>query len=118
MNLYHPHDLPFRHHQRPECFSALKTALGWKYIWISAELQDSATPIHQPVPVPLSWHPAAELPTLPPQILDEVLASEARTLEGEVPASEARTQEWLGYSAEEIREAQAQHILEGGELPT
>ena len=105
MNLYHPHDLPFRHHERPECFSALGTALGWKDIWTSTERHASATPIRKPLPVPSFWPTAAELPALPAQIPEEVLASETRTLER------------LGYSAEEIREAQAQHIPEGGEPP-
>ena len=54
MNLYHPHCLPFRHHEQSECFSALSTARGWKDIWTSTEPHASATPIRKIVRVPSS----------------------------------------------------------------
>jgi deoxyribodipyrimidine photo-lyase len=104
MNLYHPHDLPFRHHERPECYSALATALGWENIWGSADRMESATPIRPSVPAPSAWPkpPAHEL-RLPGQIATEVLVDEAKTLA------------LLGYSEEEINMAQAQLLPEGGE---
>merc|ERR1719230_184068 len=52
MNLYHPHDLPFAHKDRPECYSALGKALGWVDIWTSSEQHAGATPIRPRVPCP------------------------------------------------------------------
>lgn len=103
MNLYHPHDLPFPHKERPECYSALGKALGWKDIWTSTEQLDSAAPIRPRVPCPSVFAAPPKDLQLPGLIPAEVLADETRALK------------CLGYTDEEIKEAQAQQIPEGGE---
>jgi len=103
MNLYHPHDLPFPHNERPECYSALGKALGWKDIWTSTEQYDWAAPIRPRVPCPTVFAAPPKDLQLPGLIPAEVLADETRALK------------CLGYTDEEIKEAQAQQIPEGGE---
>lgn len=103
MNLYHPHDLPFGQKQRPECYSSLGRALGWKDIWTSSERHDWAAPIRPRVSCPVKFaEPPADL-ELPGMISSEILADETQTLLR------------LGYTAEEIKEAQAQALPQGGE---
>jgi len=102
MSLYHHEDLPFGSKQRPECYSGLGHALGWKDIWTSAEQWDGATPIRPVVPAPSEWPPVAEL-QLPGQVPLEVLLDETKMLQH------------IGYTAEEIKEAQAQELPQGGE---
>merc|ERR1719326_1255488 len=102
MNLYHPHDLPFHHHERPDCYTALGKALGWKDIWNNTEQEDWAAPVRPCVPEPSKWPAKAKGLDLPGQIDKEVLADETKTLRV------------LGYSDEEIAEAQKQTLPEGG----
>jgi deoxyribodipyrimidine photo-lyase len=102
MNLYHPEDLPFGHKERPECYSGLGKALGWKDIWTTDERYEDATPIRPPVPCPAKFPPPASLE--PPGLIPaDVLADETKLLRH------------LGYTAEEIKEAQAQPLPQGGE---
>jgi len=103
MNLYHPHDLPFAHRERPECYSALGKALGWKDIWSSSERYEGAAPIRPRVSCPATFaEPPPDL-ELPGMISSEILADETQTLLR------------LGYTSEEIKQAQAQSLPEGGE---
>eukprot|EP00928_Gymnodinium_smaydae_P071708 TRINITY_DN55212_c0_g1_i1.p1 TRINITY_DN55212_c0_g1~~TRINITY_DN55212_c0_g1_i1.p1 ORF type:complete len:569 (+),score=90.01 TRINITY_DN55212_c0_g1_i1:54-1760(+) len=104
MSLYHPDDLPFDVKERPDNYSALGYALGWKNIWTSVEREEWATPIRPCVPAPsVIPAPPADL-KLPGQIPDDVLADETRMLEH------------LGYTSDEIKSAQMQSIPQGGEL--
>eukprot|EP00928_Gymnodinium_smaydae_P026776 TRINITY_DN20921_c0_g1_i2.p1 TRINITY_DN20921_c0_g1~~TRINITY_DN20921_c0_g1_i2.p1 ORF type:complete len:569 (-),score=75.95 TRINITY_DN20921_c0_g1_i2:229-1935(-) len=104
MSLYHPDDLPFDAKERPDCYSALGYALGWKNIWTSTEREEGATPIRPCVPAPSNIPaPPADL-SLPGQIPEDVLADETKMLEH------------LGYTSEEIKQAQSQTIPQGGEL--
>lgn len=103
MSLYHPDDLPFHPSERPDCYSGLGLKLGWKDIWTSTERYESAAPIRPCVPAPSSFPaPPSDL-QLPGMISPDVLADETKMLER------------LGYTSEEISEAQAQTIPEGGE---
>lgn len=103
MNLYHPHDLPFGHKERPECYSGLGKALGWKDIWTSSEQHDWAAPIRPRVPCPSVFAAPPKDLKVPGVIPADVLADETKTLKH------------LGYTDEEIKEAQAQQIPQGGE---
>lgn len=103
MSLYHPDDLPFDVKERPECYSALAGALGWKSLWNSAEQHDWATPVRATVAAPSVFPPPPADLQLPGLIPSEVLADETKTLH------------LLGYTSEEIQEAQAQTIPLGGE---
>jgi hypothetical protein len=102
MSLYHHEDLPFSRKDRPECYSGLGRALGWKDIWTSVEQEDWSTPIRPVVPAPSEWPPVAEL-HLPGQVPAEILADETKMLQH------------IGYTMEEIKEAQAQELPQGGE---
>jgi len=103
MSLYHPDDLPFSAKERPESYSELAGALGWKDIWTSSERYDWATPVRGPVPAPAVFPEPPSGLSLPGLIPSEVLADETKTLLH------------LGYTLEEIKEAQAQELPEGGE---
>jgi deoxyribodipyrimidine photo-lyase len=103
MSLYHPDDLPFHPRDRPDSFTGLGFALGWKDIWTSAERADGAAHIRGPVPAPKEFPPPPAELRLPGQIPTEVLADERRTLLH------------LGYTEEEIQEVEGQDIPEGGE---
>jgi len=103
MSMYHPCDLPFDVKQRPECYSALGNALGWKDIWTTMEREEGATPIRPCVPAP-SAIPAPPVDLqLPGLIPEDILNDETKTLQH------------LGYSIDEIKQAQTQSIPEGGE---
>lgn len=103
MNLYHPHDLPFGHKERPECYSALAKKLGWKSIWTSSEQIEGAAPIRPIVPCPSVFAEPPKDLKLHGLIPPEVLADETKTLL------------LLGYSEQEIAEAQALQVPQGGE---
>ena len=76
---------------------------SWYEIVVMADRENWATPVRAPVPSPSEWpSPAADL-QLPGQIPPEVLADETKMLER------------LGYTNEEIKEAQLQTIPQGGE---
>lgn len=103
MNLYHPDELPFPPKGRPDSYTELGYVLGWKNIWSSAERHEWAAPIRGPVPAPSVFPaPPSEL-TLPGLIPAEVLADETKLLKH------------LGYTDDEIKEAQSQQIPQGGE---
>jgi hypothetical protein len=103
MSLYHPDDLPFHIKERPESYSSLGQALGWSDIWTSVEQEEGATPIRPCVPAPSNIpEPPADL-TLPGQIPEDILADETKMLLH------------LGYTEEEIKQAQSQVIPQGGE---
>eukprot|EP00927_Polykrikos_kofoidii_P086969 TRINITY_DN989_c0_g2_i1.p1 TRINITY_DN989_c0_g2~~TRINITY_DN989_c0_g2_i1.p1 ORF type:complete len:576 (-),score=75.93 TRINITY_DN989_c0_g2_i1:126-1853(-) len=104
MSLYHPHDLPFDVKERPECYSALGWALGWKDIWTSVEQHEGATPVRPCVPAPSVIPPLPSDWQLPGLIPEDVLVDESAILEH------------LGYTAEEVKQAQSQPIPRGGEL--
>eukprot|EP00929_Paragymnodinium_shiwhaense_P112512 TRINITY_DN80772_c0_g1_i1.p1 TRINITY_DN80772_c0_g1~~TRINITY_DN80772_c0_g1_i1.p1 ORF type:complete len:585 (-),score=120.36 TRINITY_DN80772_c0_g1_i1:99-1853(-) len=103
MSLYHPDDLPFDIKDRPDNYSALCRALGWCDLWTSTDRFDWATPVRGTVPAPSVFPPVPKGLDLPGLISEEVLADETKFLRH------------LGYSDEEIKEAQAQPIPEGGE---
>lgn len=103
MSLYHPDDLPFHPKERPDNYSAMAKALGWKDLWTSSERHWWATPVRGPVPAPSVFPPPPSDFVLPGLIPQDVLADETRLLKH------------LGYTDEEIREAQAQQIPLGGE---
>jgi len=103
MSLYHPDDLPFGVRERPENYSELGHALGWKDIWTSAKREDWAAPIRPCVPAPAVFPAPPHDLQLPGLIPPEVLVDETKTLQR------------LGYTDEEIKEAQAQPIPQGGE---
>jgi len=103
MSLYHPDDLPFGLKERPDSYSGLGSVLGWRDIWTSAERHDWATTIRPPVQAPSVFPPAPADLQLPGLIPADVLADESKMLQ------------LLGYTSEEIREAQAQEIPIGGE---
>mmetsp|Transcript_47676 Transcript_47676/g.83946 ORF Transcript_47676/g.83946 Transcript_47676/m.83946 type:complete len:581 (-) Transcript_47676:86-1828(-) len=103
MFLYHPSDLPFGIKERPDSYSGLGSALGWKDIWTSTERYDWATPVRPTVPSPSVWPSPPEDLQLPGLLSKELLADETKMLEH------------LGYTSEEIKEAQAQPIPQGGE---
>jgi len=103
ISMYHPHDLPFRVNERPENYSAMGWALGWNDIWTSTERREGAAPIRPCVPVPAAIPPLPEeMPTLPGQIPDDILADEIKMLKH------------LGYSEDEIKEATACEVDQGG----
>jgi len=103
MSLYHPDDLPIGLKERPDSYTELANVLGWKDIWNSAERYEWAAPVRGPVPAPLVFpEPPCDL-QLPGLIPPEVLADETEMLKH------------LGYSDDEIQEAQAQQIPQGGE---
>eukprot|EP00927_Polykrikos_kofoidii_P086964 TRINITY_DN989_c0_g1_i1.p1 TRINITY_DN989_c0_g1~~TRINITY_DN989_c0_g1_i1.p1 ORF type:complete len:451 (-),score=71.90 TRINITY_DN989_c0_g1_i1:88-1284(-) len=104
MSLYHPDDLPFDVKQRPECYSSLARALGWKDIWTTIEQVEGATPVRPCVPAPSVIPVCPKDLKLPGQIPEEVLADETAMLKH------------LGYTCEEIKHAQSQTIPQGGEL--
>jgi deoxyribodipyrimidine photo-lyase len=103
MSLYHQDELPFDVKDRPECYSALGHALGWKDIWTTTEQEEGATPIRPRVPAP------ANIPAPPTDLRPVGL------IPPEVLADETKMLLHLGYSMEEIKEAQAQAIPQGGE---
>merc|ERR1719162_829776 len=79
-------------------------ALGWNDIWTSTERREGAAPIRPCVPVPAAIPPLPEeMPTLPGQIPDDILADEIKMLKH------------LGYSEDEIKEATAFEVDQGGE---
>jgi len=104
MSLYHPDDLPFGTKERPECYSGLGRALGWKDIWSSVEQREDATPIRPVVPPPTVWPSAPSDLQLPGLVPVEILLDETRMLQH------------IGYTSEEIKEAQAQELPQGGEV--
>merc|ERR1719499_674482 len=102
MSLYHPHDLPFPLRERPESYSEMCHALGWKNAWESAEREENAAHIRPTVPCPSKFPPVPQGLVLPGLITEEELADETKTLLR------------LGYSLEEIEEAQKQQLPPGG----
>jgi len=103
MSLYHPDDLPFHPKDRPDSYTGLGFALGWKDIWTSAEREEGAAQIRGPVPAPSVFPRVPAGLQLPGHIPADVLADEVKMLLH------------LGYSQEEIDEVQGQSIPEGGE---
>jgi len=103
MSLFHPDELPFLPKDGPENYTELGYKLGWKSIWGSAERYEDGTNIRKPIPCSkVLPRPPVDL-QLPGQIPPEVLADETQTLLR------------LGYTAEEINEAQEQTVPKGGE---
>lgn len=104
--LYHPHELPFAPKDTPDWYSGLSglgKVLGWKDILHTAERQESATHVRPVVPAPSRFSTPPEDLQLPGLIPAEVLADETEFLKH------------LGYSSDEIKEAQSHMILQGGE---
>jgi len=103
--LYHPHELfmPKDLHDRYGGLGALGKVLGWKDILKNGEREDNATHVRPVVSAPSRFSPPMEDLQLPGLIPADVLADETALLK------------LLGYSSEEITEAQSHMIPQGGE---
>lgn len=104
--LYHWHELPFGPKEKPDWYSGLSglaKTLGWKDIASSADRQDKAAAVRPVVPAPSAFaKPCMDL-QLPGLVPADVLADETKMLQH------------LGYTTDEIKEAQTHKILQGGE---
>lgn len=103
ISLYHPDELPFGAKERPDCYSGMGKRFGWKDIWTSAEREDWATPIRPVTSAPVNWPPPPENLEIAGLIPLDVLQDETKCLLH------------LGYTMEEINQAQTQELPQGGE---
>jgi len=103
MSLYHRKDLPFALQEAPGNYTELTLTLGWEDLWRSPGRLADAALVRPPVAAPAAW---PEVPTLdlPGMMSPKVLADDREALKV------------LGYTAEEIEEAMAQELSEGGEV--